>query len=341
MNEVGWPKSYFSVHIRGINEEYSCTHIFLFSSEGVFTTIQCLEFMMRLKIRPAPDSAVDHMRQTLPVGHLESPIQTPRYCDTLARLTWTTQTLLQCLKSSLRHRITDWERLTFEVQNSDLIFLQLLDQSINSLLSPLLLLIPLLPSQQLLHCRRGEGEEGVETGHCYEESHEQSQEDLVNEANLEEKNQNIVTAALVLWSCWLKMMLEPVPDSHSAALTGVTLGQTAVFTVSERVGRVEVESVWSRWVATSWHQQLTATSISAQPSSPLPFSSPQILAPTPSPPSSSSWTIWTNWMFSLKSKVWIFHEEQNPNFYSFVLHYQEVRQEWRLRLWFLKKKMDF
>lgn len=57
--------------------------------------------MVRLKVGPSPDSAVDDMRQPLPVGHLQPAVQAPGDGDTLAGLAWTTQSLLQALKSAL------------------------------------------------------------------------------------------------------------------------------------------------------------------------------------------------------------------------------------------------
>ena len=46
-----------------------------------------------------------------------------------------------------------------------LILLELLDEGVHRLLRPLLLLVPLLPAQQLLDCGRGEGEQGVQSRH--------------------------------------------------------------------------------------------------------------------------------------------------------------------------------
>ena len=43
----------------------------LLAGEGVLAQLQRLELMMRLKIRPAPDSTIDHVRQTFSVRHLE------------------------------------------------------------------------------------------------------------------------------------------------------------------------------------------------------------------------------------------------------------------------------
>ena len=43
----------------------------LLAGEGVLAQLQRLELMMRLKIRPAPDSTIDNVRQTFSVRHLE------------------------------------------------------------------------------------------------------------------------------------------------------------------------------------------------------------------------------------------------------------------------------
>ena len=43
----------------------------LLAGEGVLAQLQRLELMVRLKIRPAPDSTIDHVRQTFSVRHLE------------------------------------------------------------------------------------------------------------------------------------------------------------------------------------------------------------------------------------------------------------------------------
>lgn len=44
------------------------------------------------------------------------------------------------------------------------LLLQFLHQRVHSLFRPLLLLIPLFPAEQALHCRAGEGEEGRNGG---------------------------------------------------------------------------------------------------------------------------------------------------------------------------------
>ena len=44
----------------------------LFGGEGVLAELQGLQLVVRLEIRPPPDPAVDDVRQTFPVGHLQS-----------------------------------------------------------------------------------------------------------------------------------------------------------------------------------------------------------------------------------------------------------------------------
>lgn len=53
----------------------------------------------------------------------------------------------------------------FQLLNGTLLLLEFLDERVDSLLGPFLLLIPLLPPQQFLYRRRGEGEEGIEGCH--------------------------------------------------------------------------------------------------------------------------------------------------------------------------------
>lgn len=49
--------------------------VFLLGAEREFAALEGLELVVGLQVGPAPHSAVDDMRQTLPVGHLQPPIQ--------------------------------------------------------------------------------------------------------------------------------------------------------------------------------------------------------------------------------------------------------------------------
>ena len=49
---------------------YNYNYIFLLGSEGIFTAVQGLQFVVRLEVRPSPDPAVDHVGETFPVGDL-------------------------------------------------------------------------------------------------------------------------------------------------------------------------------------------------------------------------------------------------------------------------------
>ena len=113
---------------------------FLLLPKCIFTTVQCLEFMVTLKVRPAPDPTVYNMRKSLSVGHLETTIQRPRNRHTLARLAGARQRPLQ-----LFHR--------------PFLLLQLLDERVHGFLRPFLLLVPLLPAQETLHHWASEGKE--------------------------------------------------------------------------------------------------------------------------------------------------------------------------------------
>ena len=80
------------------------------------------------------------------LSHLEPTVQTAGSGDTLAGLAGAAQRLLQGLDGPLG-------------------LLQLLDESVDGLLGPLLLLVALLPAQQPLHRRAGEREQGVQARH--------------------------------------------------------------------------------------------------------------------------------------------------------------------------------
>lgn len=101
---------------------------------------------MGLQVRPAPHAAVDDVRQAFPVGHLQPPIQRPGDGHTFAGLSGAAEGLLQVLHGAL-------------------FLLQLLHQGVHSLFRPFFLLVALLPAQQPLHCRAGEGEQTGHGGH--------------------------------------------------------------------------------------------------------------------------------------------------------------------------------
>ena len=44
----------------------------LFGGEGVLADLQRFQLVVRLEVRPAPDPAVDDVRKTFPVEHLQS-----------------------------------------------------------------------------------------------------------------------------------------------------------------------------------------------------------------------------------------------------------------------------
>jgi hypothetical protein len=53
------------------------THLFLLRVERKLTALERFEFMMRLKVRPPPHPAVDHVRKSFSVGDLKSAIERP------------------------------------------------------------------------------------------------------------------------------------------------------------------------------------------------------------------------------------------------------------------------
>ena len=48
--------------------------LILLGVEGIFTVVHSPQLMVGLQVWPAPQATVDHMRKTLSVGHLETPI---------------------------------------------------------------------------------------------------------------------------------------------------------------------------------------------------------------------------------------------------------------------------
>lgn len=114
--------------------------LLLLGTKRKLAAFQWFQFMVALQVGPAPHAAVDDMGQSLPVGDLQSAIQRTGNGDTVTRLPWATQGLLQLLHGTF-------------------LFLQFFHQSIDSFLSPFLLLIALFPPQKSLHSWAREGEQ--------------------------------------------------------------------------------------------------------------------------------------------------------------------------------------
>lgn len=53
------------------------THIILLEVEVEFTVVHSPELVLSLQVRPTPETAVDDMREPLPVGYLEAAVQVP------------------------------------------------------------------------------------------------------------------------------------------------------------------------------------------------------------------------------------------------------------------------
>ncbi len=54
------------------------TDVLLLGAKGELAALQGFQLVVGLQVRPAPHPAVDDMRQTFPVGHLQPPVQRPR-----------------------------------------------------------------------------------------------------------------------------------------------------------------------------------------------------------------------------------------------------------------------
>ena len=54
------------------------THIVLLEVVVVFAVLNGPELVVCLQVWPAPQTAVNDMREALSVGHLQSPVQVPR-----------------------------------------------------------------------------------------------------------------------------------------------------------------------------------------------------------------------------------------------------------------------
>lgn len=125
-------------------------HVLLFGAKGVLAALQGLQLVVRLQVGPAPHPAINNMRQTFPVGHLQPSVQGAGDCHTVTGLTRAAEGPLQLL-------------------HGPLLLFQLLNQSVHGLFRPFLFLVSLLPTQQPLDRRAGEGEErgdvhAVQTG---------------------------------------------------------------------------------------------------------------------------------------------------------------------------------
>jgi hypothetical protein len=114
--------------------------LLLLGTERKLTALQWLQFMVALKVGPAPHPAVNDMGQSLPVGHLQPAVQRAGNGDTVTRLPRAAQRLLQLL-------------------HSPFLFLQFFHQSINSFLCPFFFFVTLLPPKKSLHCWTCEGKQ--------------------------------------------------------------------------------------------------------------------------------------------------------------------------------------
>lgn len=53
-------------------------YFILFKIKSIFTVFNCLKFMMTMKVRPTPQTAVNNMRQSFTVGYLQAAIERPK-----------------------------------------------------------------------------------------------------------------------------------------------------------------------------------------------------------------------------------------------------------------------
>lgn len=100
--------------------------LLLLGTERKLTTLQRLQFMVALEVRPAPHAAINDVRQSLAVGHLQPAIQGAGNGDTAARLPRAAQGLLQLF-------------------HGPFLFLQFFHQSIHGFLRPFFFLVTLFP----------------------------------------------------------------------------------------------------------------------------------------------------------------------------------------------------
>ena len=101
--------------------------VFLLRRKRIFAARFGLEFVVRLKVRPTPDSAVNDVRQAFSVRHLEPAVQT-------AGDRYALRFLARAGQSS------------FQVFDCTLFLLELFDKSVDSFFSPLFFFVALFPS---------------------------------------------------------------------------------------------------------------------------------------------------------------------------------------------------
>ena len=118
------------------------------ATEGELAEVQRLQLVVALQVRPAPYSAVDYVRQALSVGDLEPPVQTARDGDALGGGAGLRESPLELLQRPL-------------------LLLELLDEGVDGLLGPLLVLVALLPAQQTLDCGRRKRYHGRHLGETF------------------------------------------------------------------------------------------------------------------------------------------------------------------------------
>lgn len=141
-------------------------YLLLLGAKRILTRLDRLQLVVTLKIRPTPHSAVDDMRKTFTVRHLQR------------KLTLTLppkqqnpdQTNLQppVQRARNRHTLRGRPRAgqrPLQLLDRALSLLQLLHQTIDRLFGPLFLLVALLPAEQLLHGRARERKQRVQRGH--------------------------------------------------------------------------------------------------------------------------------------------------------------------------------
>lgn len=127
--------AFYSLIVVGVD-----AHLLLLGAEGKLTAFQRLQFVVALKVGPAPHAAVDDMRQPLPVGDLQSAVQGAGNGDAVTGLARAAQGLFQFLHGTL-------------------LFLQFFHQSINGLLCPFFFLVTLFPAKKSLHSWTCEGKQ--------------------------------------------------------------------------------------------------------------------------------------------------------------------------------------
>ena len=87
--------AFYSLIVVGVD-----AHLLLLGAEGKLTAFQRLQFVVALKVGPAPHAAVDDVRQPLPVGDLQSAVQGAGNGHALAGLPWAAERPLQLIHGS-------------------------------------------------------------------------------------------------------------------------------------------------------------------------------------------------------------------------------------------------